>query len=225
MPAPFTRNDSIMFRVAGTSNEVQHLTAIGTIPGVVVLEAAARNMPGAGRLRSVGDGTRLSWRAPGSSTFGAPERIEADTVIQLEDGEDTTKYVRVQVYKSWLAIEPTEARVYLADRYENAPGHDDVTAAEASTGNVEAYVVDIANVSASIISDFDVWLQPDTPFHLEIGTNGTTWQAPVVEANALRLPDLPVGGTTQLHIRRTVAANEPSNPDILTWVRTAFNAL
>ena len=223
MPLPFIRNDSIQFRLTGV--EVQHLTAVGTIPGVVVVEAAARNMPGAGRLKSVGDGTSICWRAPGSSTFGVPEQITADALVQLEDGEDTTKYVRVQVYKAWLATEPTEARVYLSDRYENAPGHDDVTAAEATAGNVEVYSVDIANVNTVIISQFDIWLEPDSPFHLEIGTNGLDWSAPTTLADALRMPDLLVGETKPLFVRRTVQAAEPADPQILTWIRTMFTAL
>ena len=230
MPLPFIRNDSIRFQLAGV--EVQHLTAVGTIPGVVIVEAAARNMPGAGRLKSVGDGTSICWRAPGSSTFGVPERITpdpgggfADTLVQLEDGEDTTKYVRVQVYGSWLAKEPTEARVYLGDRYENAPGHDDVTAAEAAAGDVEIHSFDIANVNAVIISQLDVWLEPDTPFHLAIGTNGTSWVAPTTLDDALRMPDIPVGQKKPLFVRRTVQAAEPSDPQILTWIRTMFTAL
>ncbi len=224
MPEPFTRSDSIQFRENGTANEVQHLTTVGTIPGVVVVEAAARNMPGAGRLKSFGDGARLAWRAPGSQTYGTPELVTADRLMQLEDGEDDTKYVRVQVHRNWLASEPTEANVYLSDRYENPPGHDDVTAAEATTGNVMTYILDIANVSLSIVSDFDIWLEPDTPFHLAISPEGSNWITPTTQAQALRMPDLLVGKTTHLHVRRTVVAGEPSDPRILTWIRTMFNA-
>jgi len=216
------RADAI--RVKRASLEIRHLAAVRTIPGVVILAVAGRNGPGMGRLKSAQDGTRLAWQAPGSSTFGAAIDCTDDGVYLLEDGEDVGKWVRVRVYRDYLAPTPRSARIHLADLYENGPPHDDVTAAEAAAGDVTVYTLQLANDSPKNVSGLTVWLDAATA-NLEISDDAAAWVDPTSESAGLVLGNLASGESVTLWLRRTIAPAANSDAEVLTNIHYAFNSL
>jgi len=221
---PTQHADALRIRTAST--EVVQLTAIGTIPGVAVLNAAARNGTGTARLRSSGEtvGHLLCYRAPGSSTFGVPHRVEADGVYVLPDGEDPSKFVRVQVWTAYLAPGIAEGSVKLRDVFNNEIKADDVSAAEAAAGDVETTTLSLENDGGRILSQVKAWLDPSTE-NLEISSDGVAWSTPTGEASALGLADVPPDGSVTLHLRRTIAAGAPSDPEILNQLHLSFCGL
>ncbi len=228
--------------------EVRHLVAVGTIPGVVLLAAAGRNGPAAGGLRSTGDGTLLSWQAPGSSTYGTSVDCSSDGFYLLEDGEDLNKWIRVQVYMAHLTPGPAEAKVYLADRFTNAIGHLDVTAAEAQSGDVLSWMVTMLNAGDRVLENILVWItsgrlnlatltldeltaltldelsELDLALRLEISKDDSTWVGPADELSALRFDPLQPAEDHILHLRRTVPAGDPPDPEILNTIACAYDA-
>lgn len=222
MPLPAQHADAL--RLELDSVEVEHLVPIGTIPGVAVLAAAARNAPGSGTVRSSGDGSLLSWKAPGSSSFGPDVEAAADGDYLLEDGEDPSKWLRVQVWRQYLVPGAAEATVSLRDLYNNAAGHDDVTAAEAQAGDVETYTITMKNEGTLTLSQIKVWLDAATD-DLEISENGSSWVNPTSEAAALEFPDLVAGGTDLLHLRRTITGGADPDPNVLNHLHLSFAGL
>ena len=224
MLSPTQHADALRCEVS--SVETIHLVAVGTIKGAKVTGVAGRNGPGTATLRSTKEtiGWRLAYKAPGSSAWGNPQRIEADGTVLLEDGEDTSKWVRVQVWVDYLDLGRREGSVKLREVYNNDVGSDDVTAAEATAGDVETYTVTLANDGTLTISQIKIWLDPST-VNLEISDDGASWVSPTTEATALELPDLASGSTDTLHIRRTIAAGEASDPAVLSRIHLAFSGL
>lgn len=216
MPLVATRADALRLLETEAGPEVVHLNAVGTIPGVVLLAVAARNGTGTGTIRSEGDGNTLSWRAPGSETFGDAVTVSADGDVLLEDGEDTNKWVRVEIHFAELAPGSTSEGVLLADVYNNAIASDDVDAAEASAGDVETYTVTMANDGAFPLRFLAVWVDPAAasafPGIVEISDDGIVWVSPTTEGTALSFPDLEPATTTTLHIRRSIDSASPSDP-------------
>lgn len=244
MVAIATHADAV--RLSVSTIEVQHLVAFGTIRGVAIDQVAARNGEGVGRLRSTGDGTRLSWQAPDSSTFGTPATIAADGTYLLEDGEDRDKWVRVQVWASHLAPGPAESRVHLVDVFAGGAAHDDVTSGEAAAGDATVYTITLENDGTVYLSDLRVWLGGVPagnagwrhPWHLllgwhssgpagrlEISEDNVTFVRPGSEADALVLPDLAPGGTDTLYVRRTIGGGAIADADVLALLHFAFNGL
>jgi hypothetical protein len=203
--------------------EIGQLVAVGTIPGVFVTYAAGANGKGTGYLASSGDGTRLAWKAPGSSCFGPDVQVGTDGSYLLEDELDRGKYVRVWVVTAFLQETPTQAEVYLDDIYNNGIGHDDVTAAEASAGDVVTYTLTMENKSAKVLWTPRFWLHSDTD-NLEIGDDGVAWVSPTTESTALELPDLAAGGTDILHVRRTIAASSDCDPRVSNRIEYSFES-
>lgn len=121
-----TRSDALRVFVDGVEVEGPHL--VGTIPGVTPLAAAGIGVPGTGRLRSIGDGTLLQWRAPGSDTWGAAVQVESDAEYLLEDGVSADRWLRVYVSAAFLGP-PAEAEVRIA-----AGGGEATLYAEMSVG-------------------------------------------------------------------------------------------
>lgn len=214
--------DALRLEVA--SVEVDHLTAVQTIPGVVITAAADRNGPGIGWLRSTEDGTLLSWKAPESSNYGSGQPCDADGSYLLEDGDDVSKWVRCQVYVDFLSSQSIEARVFLADIYNNDTAHDDVTASEAAAGNVETWTLTMENAGTLILSFLKVWIDSAVS-GLEISDDGASWVSPTTESTALEFPDLLPGATDTLHIRRTISAAADSDPDVLNHLHITFSGL
>ena len=219
--SPATASDSLRFKVS--SVELVYLHTVGTIPGVAILAAAARNGPGSGSLRSVGDGTELQWQAPGSASYGNRVQAGTDGTYMLTDGEDAGKWLRVQVYATYL-LGPSASPVLLADRYDNGLATDDATAAEASAGSAETYQITMENVSAMTLHQLVVWIDPAVN-DIEISDDGVAWVSPTTEATALAFPDLVPGGTDILHLRRTIAAASASDADVLNRFHASWLGL
>ena len=219
MMIAFAGPDSL--RIESAAVEVPCLHVIGSIPGVIPLLAAARNGPGTALLASSQDGTVLHWRAPGSSTYGAGVRCPADGNYLLRDGEDACKWLRVQVDVSELADGPVEAAVTLTDRFGNAIASDDVSAAEASAGDVETYILTLENQSNTILSQLTVWIDPNVS-GIAIADDGATWVTPTARAAGLVLPDLLPAATDSLHLRRTITAGAESSGSVLTLLHFSF---
>jgi len=216
------RADSLRIEVAAA--EVQHLVAVGTIPGVVVEAVAARCGPGAARLRSSADRERLRFLAPGSAVWGLEIEADVDTTWLLQDGEDPDKWVRVARYGDHLVVGQAEGRVLLADRFANGVGHDDVLAAEALAGDVTGYTLTLKNDSLRRFSHLVAWIDADVA-GLEISDDDATWVAPTTEATGLALADVGPGATDTLYLRRTIGVAAESDPEILTHLHFAYDAL
>jgi len=222
MPVVGTHADALRLSVA--SAEVRHLTAVGTVPGVVIAAVAARNGEGTGRLRC--DGDELQWQAPGSSTWGDVQFVDAvnDAEYLLEDGEDRNKWIRVDVYPDYLPDGAAEVGVTLTDVRENGISNDDVTASEAAAGDVTTHTVTVENVGTVTLSQIQVWLASGVT-GLEISDDGSTWVSPASEASALALPDLAAGDTDTLHLRRTISASADSDAGVVNHLGLSFCGL
>ena len=215
----FNGPDSL--RIESSSVEVRHFYVVGTIPGVIPLLAAARNGPGSGHLSSSGNGTRLHWRAPGSTITGAGVYCANDGDYLLRDGEDPNKWLRVQVDASELATGARGGVVELTDRFNNAIAGDDVSAAEAAAGDVETYTLTLENQSNTTLSQFKIWIGPNVS-GIEIADDGATWVSPITKATALTLPDLLPGVEDTLHLRRTIVAGAVADGDVETLLHFSY---
>ena len=220
MPAVATKADAL--RIESGSTEVRHLTAIGSIAGVVVQAVAARCGEGIAKIRSTAAGV-ISFRAPGSETWGPDVAADAEGAYLLVDGEDRDKWLRVYVYPDYL-LAPREARIFLHDRFNNAVASDDVSAAEAAAGDVEAYELDLANDGNVILSQVRAWIDEDVD-GIEISPNGSDWSAPTSEAAGLELADVPPGESVALHVRRTITAGAEADPEVLNFLHLSFSGL
>lgn len=215
------RADSL--RLKRLTVEIHHLLAVGSVPGVTPDAAGGRNGPGTGKMRSTEDGTLLSWRAPGSSTFGTPIRVAADASYVLEDGDDSQKFLRVTVFTAYL-IGPGEADVTLKEAF-NALGPDDVPAPEASAGAVEDTEYALANDHISNeAQDVKVWLDAAT-VGLEISDDGITYVSPTSEGDGdvLTFASIASGASVPIFTRRTISSSAPSDTDVLNLVQWAWD--
>ena len=215
-----TGSDALQWQKS--SVEIQHLHAVGTIRGVKILQVAARNGKGTGRLRSTGDGTLLSWREPGAANYGGDCPCASDGDYLLL-GSDPGKWIRIRVYEDFLFAGPREEPVLLDDVYNNEIGSDDVTAGEASAGDVETYTVTVKNMGTFTMTDVRFWLDPAVS-DLEIGFNGADWFSPTTEETAIELgfPFAPAASGT-IHFRRTTGAAAPSDPKVLNNIHARFD--
>lgn len=221
MPAIATHADALRLEVSDT--EIRQLAAAGALPGVSITHAAGRNGPGVGRLQDLGGGgTAIRWRAPGSSTYGPAVDVSAGGSFLVEDGEDRSKFLRVAVAATHLSPGPSEARVYLADRYQNGTVDDDVTAAEATAGDVGLYRITCRNASATDLSNLVVWLDAAGDDYLEISVDEAAYSSPTTEATALSLGHLLAGEEATLYLKRTIPASTSSDADVLTHLHFAF---
>lgn len=210
------RADSLRIKISGV--EVVMLTAIGTVPGVVVRAAAAANGPGRGLLRYL-DGS-LYWQAPGDSDFGLATAVPANGTYLVES-LDSSKWLRCQVYFDYLPETAEEARVDLSDRYNGAAG-DDVSAAEATAGLVEVHTLTVANESAANISAVHAWLDAAAAAGFALSRDNVTFSAPTTEAAAVDLGDIAASGSASLYVRRTIAAGAAADPEVLEHIHFSF---
>ena len=208
-------------RITVSAVEVRHLAVAGTLAGVVPVLAAARNGPGIGRMQSEGDGTWLSWKAPGSALYGMPVHCSPDGTFLLCDGEDPDKWIRVDVHGAYLLPAAAEVQVYLADLYNKAVGQADLSAAEGQAGDVLDYSFTLTNADATPLHQVRIWLDAGTA-GLELSLDGATWLAPTTEAQAIGWVLLAGGASQTLHVRRTIAVPADFNPDVLNLIHCAF---
>jgi len=221
MPVAATRADALRLKVGG--QEVRSLTPVGTVAGVAVRAVAGRGGGGTGHLRSRGDGTELSWKAPGSSSYGDPVACGTDGTYLLEDGDDRHKWARVQVYTSYLVGGGQEAAVLLGEMWNNGVGSDDVSAAEATSGDVETYELAVKNDGPMGVLDVKCWLVSTAG--LEVSKDGANWCAPDAEdhADVLVWDSIASGAQETLHVRRTIGAEAAYDPDVLNRVALAWD--
>lgn len=200
------------------------LAAVGVLDGVRVLAVAGANGPGMGRLIGSQDGNRIAWQAPGSATPGDAIEADADGSYSVEDGEDRTKWARIQVYADYRSDGADAAQVTLGDLFNNALAGANVTASEASAGDVFAWTLTLTNNGLATLSQLKIWLDAAVS-RIEISDDGAAWVTPTTEATALALPDLVPAGTDTLHIRRTVAASTPFDPSELVHLHYSFQGI
>lgn len=222
MPAVATRADALRLESSGV--EVVSLTAMGTIAGVEITAVSARNGPGTGRLRCRWSDTvgrlplTVAWLAPGSNAWGAPVGVAADGDFLVEDGEDHNKWVRVTATKNYLQAGDA-AQVMLGDRYNTAIASDDVSAAEAASGDFETYSVDIVNDSAETVRRVGVWLDPSAPSGVAISASGGGgWVHPTTEATCLELGDLTPVHSVTLYFSRTILPAADADPAVFNGI-------
>lgn len=211
-------------RVSGS--DVEHLAVVGSVRGIVPLAVAARCGPGTALLAcgEPGSPRLLQFAAPGGS-LGQAVAVYADGAYVLEDGTDPSKWLRVEVARAWLPDSSAQARLFLADRY-NEVGPDDVDAADAAAGKVETFTLELANVSPDLVRDVRAWLAPSAT-GLEISTDGTTWYAPTseVDAHVLAWASIARAASATVYVRRTTAAAVSPAPAILNLVELAWSGL
>ena len=186
------------------------LDLLGTVPGVQISDVAGRNGLGVGRLRVDAAG-KLAWQAPGSDTFGTAVDVSAGGTFDVADGDDADRWLEATVTAAELPGELVESEVRLSEQFNNAVADDDVTAAEASAGNVHSWSFNLANRDATNPKTLAVWLDVYTAQFIEISDDNLAWVAPTTEAAGLALT-LPAAGAVTLYLRRTIAAGAPSSP-------------
>jgi hypothetical protein len=212
-------------RIAAAGVEIKHLTAIGTLTGTVVTAVAARNGPGAGYLRSSGNGTWLAWRAPGSAKYGVEEDCSGGGSAVLTDGDDPDKWIRLDVHPSYLLPTPSTAQVLLGDRYSNDVAQADATAAEAAAGDELVYTLQLQNHHPTdALARVRAWLDASVS-GLELSPDAVAWSAPTAEAAALELGVIPANYQIYLYLKRTIAPGASADPDVLNLIHLSFDAI
>ncbi len=217
-------------RLYDGATEIRQLAAVGTLPGVVPLLAAARNGPGTAALRYTAAGA-IQYKAPGSSTWGPAVTLPAhaipDDTWLVRDGDDADKWLRVQVYADYLPSVATEAAIELADVFGNAVGKANCAAADALAGEVISWEITCTNTGDRAGPGQDLtaltwWLTPPAGTTLEISDDGLSWVAPTSEGTGLVLGTVAAGASTTLHVRRTLAADSDAAPSLLSQLHASY---
>jgi hypothetical protein len=211
-----------ILHIESASVDVQQLTAVGAVPGVAPLLAAARNGPGVGQLLSGSDGRSIAWRAPGSDIFGPPVFCVPDGVYDLLDGEDSDKFIRVDVYGDHAAA-GSQAQILLTDVYNNALAGSDVTAAEAAAGNVAAWSVTLRNAGLEAIAAVRAWLDAASDPAVSLSPDGSTWSQPDNDADGVTIGSLAASQSATLYLQRMLVANSPFDPKRRVIIHVAFD--
>lgn len=218
---PATRNDAL--RLLNGSSEVI-TRSVGAIPGVVVVQVSGRNGPGAGTLFASAGG--LSWQAPGSSTPGAIVAIPSDATYMLEDGEDSSKWIRVQTYgdEGWLS-QTAAGTIDIADSY-NVYGIDDVSAANAASGHTETVTFNLKNVWSHTVQNVRMWLDPAV-VDLTISSDGTNFFDPTSETDVhvLSWASIAAGSSVTVTVKRIIPASTGSFPSVLNFIQFSWQSL
>jgi hypothetical protein len=210
--------------------EVKHAHTIGSISGVVPLVAGGRNRltDGSASIRSTGStGRRLSWRAPGSSSYGLDVDIPTDGIYTLCDGDDLTRCIRVEVHGDHVRETGSSASVNIADVLNNTIGGDNVTAADATAGTTDTIPLTAFNQSRHTAHRVKVWLVENAA-NLELSLDDIAYFSPTSETdpNVIDLAaTLPRGSTAELYLRRTVSAGSTFDAGILSSIRFGWDGL
>jgi len=222
---PATRNDGLRLQLSGA--DVTSLSALGTLPGVVVLAAAAANGPGLGTL--IASAAGLAWQPPSPPALpmpGASQACPGDGTYLLE-GADPAQWIRVQVYSAYLPASGS-AQVALADLYGGV-GIDDVSAANASAGLTETTQFSLTNVTPSLITGVTLWIDPvgSGAGTLSVSSDGTNFFQPHYQGdpNVLTWSSIASLASVSVWVRRTIGAAAVSNPRLLNLLRWAWNGV
>lgn len=214
MAIPYTRADAL--QTTGMT-----LRSVGALRGIRVEQVAVRNGPGTGRLRT--DGTKLSWKAPGSSTFGEVVNCDTDGDYLLEDGEDTNKCIRIQIFLDELPSGINEVCVYLRDTYWIGSALGNVSASEAENGEIDDSAFALYAASPVDLLDVKCWLDSDTEY-LTISKDDIDYYAPDSEGHAdvLAWAKIESGSTEYLYIKRTIPPSTTFDPFVLNQIHFAW---
>lgn len=220
MPLIATRSDALRFEISGV--EVQTLSAIGTIPGVMIKQVSALNAIGVGMIKSSGDGTKITWRAPGSNHYGTPIYAATDGEYLIEDGDSIGKFLRIEMRTAYLKPRAMQSRVFLKEVYLNGFGQDDITS-DPVQFLLKSRAVTMKNHSTHTLKKIVVWV--DRSSGVAIGkTQLGSFTRPTREETGLSFSDLAAGGTASLWMRQTISANEPADPKILDHIHARYYA-
>lgn len=138
-----------------SSTEWASLAVFGAMKNITIQRVGEGNEPGVGALESDGAGY-IRWRAPGSVTPGAYTFIGDGQTIVLEDGEDSSKSLRVS--RSGTAPIAGAAAIQLLEMYNNAFGQDNVVNAERAAGANQYRCFMLKNLSVGPI-DLSIYLK------------------------------------------------------------------
>ncbi len=116
-----------------------------------------------------------------------------------------------------------ESLIFIKVRYDTAAGGDNVSAGEASAGDVTVFTRTLRNNNRVRPSQVYLWFDPSIEFY-EMSANNSDWSTPksppgVKPADALAFADVPVGGTVNVYLRRTIPAGTIFNvqKDVIFW--------
>jgi hypothetical protein len=216
-----TRADGLRLEVSGGSTEAGPMRWSGTAPGVIVQAVGARNGTGTGYL-VCGPGPALAWRAPGSDTTGAFQDCSANGTFIVEDGEDESKYVKVQVYTDYMP-ESMEFAVTVRDRFGSGLAGTDISAANATAGIVESFHLALKNYTPLTINTARLWIDPAVT-GIAVSVDNATWVTPTseVHADVLAWATILTGATKDVYVRRTIAAAAASAPSVLNHLEFSW---
>lgn len=221
-----------MMRHAGlqlylSGSAVGSLRIAGTMPGVIVTAAAARNGPGTGLL-TLAAGNLLCWTAPSSSAAGVEHNVAAGGSFLLEDGTDPSDWIAVQVYPAYLPASAAQAAVELRDSYNNV-GPADVAAADAAAGLVTITEYALTNLTSNAVRSIALWLDASAAGEplLAVSPDGTNYYQPTssTDPNVLTWPSIAAGGSANVWVRRTIPASSASNPSVLNLLQWQWAGL
>jgi hypothetical protein len=214
-----TYSNGDVFTLAG-SNAAVSLQALGTLSGVEITGVAGMCGPGQGLL-DIDAAGNLTWTPPGGA---------AGTPVDVSAGGDF--FVYDSTGNAWLAVTVTadylilsaEAAVDLQDIYDGPIVNSaDVTAAEASAGNVASWSVTLTNTSGSdTATGLVTWLDPNVYTGIEISLDGSTWSQPTTQGAGLAIADLGPGASTTIYLQQTVPASSASLASGLVLVNVSW---
>lgn len=119
-----------------------------------------------------------------------------------------------------------ERGIICTDVYNNGIAYDDVTAGEASAGDVADYSVTLKNSDTRAINHLYAWVNQAVQY-ITISHNGVAYVSPKGEAKApptdkLALADIPPGDSITFYLRRTIPASTLYDPHVLVVVHWEF---
>lgn len=136
----YASSTEVISRVATISNAVANIS---------IVYIAGANPTGNGTLTAV-DANTVAWTAPGG-TQGPSVAISNGQTVVLEDGTDSSRYIRV-TRTAATAISGGPATVTLATALNNSLVGADVTTAEQAAGRTEYFAVMLKNRNTSQIN-------------------------------------------------------------------------
>jgi hypothetical protein len=193
-----------------STGRLEGSSSLGTVPGCALTRPAVRNGEGCGFL--VADGDFLTWRAPGSSSYGAPVDVSEDGDYLIEDGDDQSKFIEVGVHADYLPSGTDEGRVFLQRNYEAGL---EINAAIAESGNTSSATVYLRNASVHDVHGVKAWIDAGSKY-CAISDDDSTWVTPHTEdaPDVLAWDTIRRGELVAVYLQRTIPAGCQSNPKI-----------